>query len=51
MPQTVRQMGPWQGSREGALDALAPRYRALIEEQGFVVVLASVVLFKPEDEK
>jgi hypothetical protein len=48
LPSPITRMGPWHGSKEGDLDALRPQYRSLIEEQGFCVVYASVVTFKPE---
>ena len=46
LPQPVRAMGPWTGSREGDIDRLKPAYRAMLAEQGFVVVCTSAFTFE-----
>ena len=38
LPDKVRQLGPWTGSREGDLQDLKPHYRRLLAEQGFVII-------------
>jgi hypothetical protein len=38
LPDRIRQLGPWAGSKEGDNGRLRPHYRALLAEQGFVVV-------------
>ena len=38
LPQRIRSLGPWQGSREGDLERLKPQYRAQIASQGFTLV-------------
>lgn len=42
LPQIIRQLGPWAGSYEGEVMELKPAYRALLAEQGFVVIYAHV---------
>ncbi len=41
LPQRVRSLGPWMGSGRGLVDRLRPHYRALLEEQGFVILHVS----------
>jgi hypothetical protein len=38
VPPPISHLGPWVGSREGEVERLRPHYRALLAEQGFVVV-------------
>ena len=47
-PREVRQLGPWAGAREGEVVRLQPQYRALLAEQGFVLIYSSAVVFEPE---
>jgi hypothetical protein len=48
LPQRVRALGPWTGSREGTIDKLKLHYRLQIAEQGFTIVHQHVGLFSPE---
>lgn len=48
LPQRIRHMGPWQGSREGTVAAMRAHYRALLAEQGFVVLFIRQDLLKIE---
>jgi hypothetical protein len=48
LPDRIRQLGPWVGSREGDIERLRPHYRALLAEQGFVVVHQHPYEFEPE---
>jgi hypothetical protein len=41
LPQHLRSCGPWIGSREGEVERLKPPYRALLEEQAFVVIYSA----------
>jgi hypothetical protein len=45
LPQRVRSLGPWTGSREGAIDK-----RLQIAEQGFTIVHQHVGVFSPEHD-
>jgi hypothetical protein len=38
VPERVRKLGPWQGAQEGEIARMRPHYRALIAEQGFLVL-------------
>jgi hypothetical protein len=44
-PQKIRSLGPWHGSSEGEIECLKASSRALIEEQGFVIVYQHLVNF------
>jgi hypothetical protein len=46
MPHPILHLGPWQGSHRGEVERLRPAYRAMLAEQGFVVVYAYP--FEPE---
>jgi hypothetical protein len=48
LPQNIRSLGPWQGSLEGEILRLKASYRALIEEQGFVLIYQHLGRFTPE---
>ena len=48
LPARIRRLGPWIGSREGEIANLKPHYRKLLAEQGFVLIYARPVQFKPE---
>jgi hypothetical protein len=48
LPQRVRSLGPWIGSREGAIDRLKPHYRLALAEQGFAIVYQHPSNFAPE---
>ncbi len=48
LPERIRKMGPWQGGGEGHIDRMRPHYRALLAEQGFVVLFARQDLVKVE---
>jgi hypothetical protein len=48
LPDRIRQLGPWSGSKEGEVERLRPDYRALLAEQGFVVVHRHPYQFEPE---
>jgi hypothetical protein len=38
LPEHILHLGPWTGGRRGGIDQLKPAYRALLAEQGFVLV-------------
>jgi hypothetical protein len=38
LPMRIRNLGPWSGSKEGAITDLRLPYRLLLAEQGFVIV-------------
>jgi hypothetical protein len=46
IPDIIRNLGPWQGGREGEIADLKPHYRAHLEEQGFAVIYAAI--FSPD---
>jgi len=48
VPARIRRLGPWFGASRGDIQALRPHYRALLAEQGFVVVPWTARGFKPE---
>jgi hypothetical protein len=48
LPDHIRQLGPWAGSKVGEVERLRPHYRALLAEQGFVVVHRHPYQFEPE---
>lgn len=48
LPQQIRHLGPWTGSREGEVDRLKPHYRLMLAEQGFALVHRSPIEFTPE---
>jgi hypothetical protein len=48
LPDRIRQLGPWVGSREGDLANLRPHYRAMMEEQGFAIIYSKPSEFTPE---
>ena len=48
LPVRIRHLGPWIGSKEGEIANLKPHYRMLLAEQGFVLIYARPVQFKPE---
>jgi hypothetical protein len=39
LPERIRKLGPWTGSRAGQIQDLKPHYRQLLDEQGFVLVV------------
>jgi hypothetical protein len=47
LPDRIRQLGPWVGSREGDLAKLRPHYRALLQEQGFAIIYCKPSEFTP----
>jgi len=38
LPFGISSLGPWLGSKEGEAANMKPRYRAMLEDTGFVVV-------------
>jgi hypothetical protein len=48
LPDPIRHMGPWAGSKEGKVDRLRPHYRALLAEQGFLLIHRHPYVFEPE---
>jgi hypothetical protein len=42
LPNLVRNLGPWTGSKEGEVDGLRLPYRTLLVEQGFVILYCHV---------
>jgi hypothetical protein len=49
LPVAVRNLGPWTGGPEGAIDKLRLPYRILLTEQKFVVIHAHVSELKLEN--
>jgi hypothetical protein len=50
LPQHIRSLGPWSGSREGDIDKLKLHYRLQIMEQGFTIVQRHVLAFSLEHD-
>jgi hypothetical protein len=48
VPQRIRALGPWQGSKEGEVEKLKPHYRMQLAEQNFVVVHRRLIDFAPD---
>ncbi|HEY7551222.1 MAG TPA: hypothetical protein VH913_17115 [Hyphomicrobiaceae bacterium] len=48
LPDRIRHLGPWVGSKEGEVERLRPHYRALLAEQDFVIVHRHPYEFEPE---
>jgi hypothetical protein len=43
----VRRLGPWQGNRRGAVEALKPEYRVALARDGYALVKCELAVFKP----
>ena len=41
-------LGPWQGNRRGAVDALKPEYLLALARDGYALVRCQHALFNPE---
>lgn len=50
LPHAILHLGPWQGGGEGDIERLKPAYRALLSEQGFVLVCRHLLEFAPEPD-
>jgi hypothetical protein len=50
LPQRVRALGSWTGSREGDIAKLKSHYRLQIAEQGFTIVHRHLGIFSPEPD-
>jgi hypothetical protein len=48
VPTPISHLGPWVGSKDGEVERLRPHYRALLAEQGFVLVKGPAGGFKPK---
>ena len=48
LPDQIRNLGPWVGSKEGEIERLKLPYRMALAEQLFAVVHQSVTDFSPE---
>jgi hypothetical protein len=48
LPHPILHLGPWTGAGRGDIERLKPAYRALLAEQGFVVVYSHPYEFAPE---
>jgi hypothetical protein len=48
VPDQLRHLGPWTGVGRGPVERLKPTYRALLAEQGFVLVYRHPYEFEPE---
>jgi hypothetical protein len=48
VPDDVRRLGPWQGNRRGAVEALKPEYRLALARDGYALVKCDEAVFKPE---
>lgn len=48
LPDKIRQLGPWNVGVRGEIQKLKPHYRALLAEQGFVVLYSRGGVFDVE---
>ncbi|HEX5958087.1 MAG TPA: hypothetical protein VFY92_05450 [Hyphomicrobiaceae bacterium] len=48
VPDQIRHLGPWIGAGRGDLEQLKPAYRALLAEQGFVLIYRHPYEWEPE---
>jgi hypothetical protein len=48
VPDGVRRLGPWQGNRRGAVEALKPEYRLALARDGYALVRCEHAVFTPE---
>ena len=48
LPTTIRQPGPWTGSKEGEVNRLRLPCRSVLTEQGFAVIYAPVAQLQLE---
>ena len=48
VPPDVRNQGPWQGQRLGAVAALKSEYQLALARDGYVLVRCEAAVFKPE---
>ena len=51
IPDRIKGLGPWVGSKDGEVERLKPHYRKLLADQGFVVVHQHVSKFAPEADR
>ena len=49
VPDDVRRLGPWQGTRRGAAEALKPEHRLALARAGYALVRCDTAVFKPEE--
>ena len=53
LPHRILHLGPWTGAGRGDIERLKPAYRALLAEQGFVLIYRhpyELTLDAPQDE-
>ena len=48
VPNDVRRLGPWQGYRRGAVEALKPEHRLALARDGYALVKCERAVFNPE---
>ncbi|HEX5999984.1 MAG TPA: hypothetical protein VFZ16_11420 [Hyphomicrobiaceae bacterium] len=48
VPDWIRHLGPWIGVGRGDIEKLKPAYRALLAEQGFVLIYQHPLEWQPE---
>ena len=48
VPDDVRKQGPWQGNRNGDVEALKPEYRLALTRDSYALVRCELAVFKPE---
>jgi hypothetical protein len=45
VPDAMRRLGPWQGNRRGAVEALKPVYRLALARDGYALVKCEHAVF------
>ena len=48
VPDAMRRLGPWQGNRRGAVEALKPVYRLALARDGYALVKCEHAVFNPQ---
>jgi hypothetical protein len=49
VPTEVRNLGPWQGNRRGAVKSLKPEYRLALARDDYALVKCELAVFNPEE--
>ena len=51
VPMEIRHGGPWWGTGSGRIADLKLPYRVALERDGYVVVVESMITFRPEPDR